>query len=232
MSKQSKDALQPFPNLQWTRVSGSEDYFDRADGLRDRFSKLTAILAMMMIALPFLAGWVINRARKPNPIQVYADGRLFTGDISYGTHVSEDADLDQMRDTINVLFSRTEKGGVKALEDFVGPGVMEIIEGSFKASSKMKSGYSQQYSITSLRVLVADPSWAVLGVRGLLSSRTVEGYQPSELFLVAGFRRGTKTDRNMLGWRLIRMLPDPDGVMYYNQELARERAMRLGLDQK
>jgi hypothetical protein len=69
-------------------------------------------------------------------------------------------------------------------------------------------------------------------VRGLLSSRTVEGYQPSELFLVAGFRRGTKTDRNMLGWRLIRMLPDPDGVMYYNQELARERAMRLGLDQK
>ena len=137
-----------------------------------------------------------------------------------------------MRDTINVLFSRTEKGGVKALEDFVGPGVMEIIEGSFKASSKMKSGYSQQYSITSLRVLVADPSWVVLGVRGLLSSRTVEGYQPSELFLVAGFRRGTKTDRNMLGWRLIRMLPDPDGVMYYNQELARERAMRLGLDQK
>jgi hypothetical protein len=229
--KPKKEAFQPFANLQWTRVPGSEDYFDRADFLRDRFGKLAAVILLMALIAPIMAVWVIRRARAPNPVQVVADGRVFSGPLSYTTHVDSDTISKQLCDTVEVLLTRTEQGGVKALDDFVGEGVTALVDADFAASKKMISGYSQTFSITSSRVLISSPRWIVLGVRGLLSSRTMTGYQPSELFFVAGFAPGQKTDRNMLGWRLVRLIPDPEGQMYFKPELARERAARLGIGQ-
>jgi hypothetical protein len=231
MNRGKKDPLQPFANLQWTRTPGSEDYFDRADELREKFAKVAAIAVVLALLTPVLSFWVIRRATAPNPVRVYADGRVFSGPLTPNLKVDEEDVFRQMRDTVEVLLTRTEKGGVKALEDFVGPGVLDLVDASYSPSKAMQSGYAQSYAITSSRVLVAGPSWVVLGVRGLLSSRTLTGYQPSELFLVAGFSPvGIKTDRNPLGWRLVKLLPDPDGEMYFNQEIAKERALRLGLD--
>lgn len=230
MSK-NKDPLLPFANLQWTRTPGAETYFDRADELRDRFTRIAIIAVALIVIMPFLALWVIKRASTPNPVRVYADGRVFSGPLSPDLKVDDEDVLRQMRDTVEVLLTRTEKGGVGALSDFVGPGVIELVEANFSKSKKLKSGYAQSYAITSSRVFVAGPSWVVIGVRGLLSSRTLTGYQPSELFLVAGFSpEGAKTFRNPLGWRLVKLLPDPNGELYFNQEIAKERANRLGLE--
>jgi hypothetical protein len=231
MKRSAKDSLQPFPNLQWTRTLGAEDYFDRADQLRARFVKLATITVLLVLVTPILAVWVIRQASAPNPVRVYADGRVFSGPLTTDLKVDDEDAFRQMRETVEVLLTRTEKGGVKALEDFVGPGVLELVEASYTPSKTIKSGFAQSYSITSSRILVAGPTWVVLGVRGLLSSRTLTGYQPSELFLVVGFSpSGKKTPRNPLGWRLVKLLPDPNGEMYYNQEIAKERAQRLGLD--
>lgn len=231
MSRSTKDPLQGFPNLQWTRTPGAEDYFDRADELRARFVKLATITALLVLATPFLAVWVIRQATAPHPVRVYADGRVFSGPLTTDLKIDDEDAFRQMRETVEVLLTRTENGGVQALEDFVGPGVLALVEASYTPSKTIKSGFAQSYAITSSRILAAGPAWAVLGVRGLLSSRTLTGYQPSELFLVVGFSpAGKKTPRNPLGWRLVKLLPDPNGEMYYNQEIAKERAQRLGLD--
>ena len=230
MKKSKKDELSPFPNLQWTRPVGSEDYFDRADAFRSRFYRLATVVGCMLASMPFLAFWVIKSARSPNPVQVYADGRVFSGPLTPIIEISDETILSQMRDTVEVLLTRTEKGGVAALDDFVGDGVLDLVNNDFAKSGKMESGYSQSYSITNSRVLVSSPTWVVMGVRGLLSSRTINGYQPSELFWIAGFSREKKTDRNVLGWRLVRLIPDPEGEMFFNEELSRQRAERLGYD--
>ena len=222
--KQKKQKAPEFDHLLWTRIPGSEDYFDRADTLRSRFAKLTVIVVLLALLTPFLGYWVVQRARTPNPIQVFADGRLFSGEISYGTHVPNDILIRQCREVVEKLFIRTEAGGIAALDDFMAPGVKEVVENSFSLSRKMKSGYSQQYSITSTRTIVSSSSWVVIGLRGLLSSRTRDGYQVSEVFLLAGFLPGQKTDRNMLGWRLYRLGPDPEGETFYSKEISEERA--------
>ena len=225
-----KDPLLPFANLQWTRTPGAETYFDRADELRLKFRRLVVIAAFACLALPFLAFWVIQRSKSPNPIRVYANGRVFSGPLTTNLAVADEDVYQQMRDTVEVLLTRTEKGGVSSLADFVGPGVTEIVENSFTPSKALKSGYSQVFNITTTRALVTGPTWVVLGFRGLLSSRSLAGYQPTELFLVVGFSPGKKTDKNPLGWRLVRVVPDAGGEMFFGKELSKERAERLGLD--
>ncbi len=226
------EVAEPFPNLQWTRQAGAEDYFDRADFLYEKFVRLAVAVLSLALITPMLGVWVVWRARAPNPVQVLADGRLFSGPLAPVPAVAAAGEnetlLAQMRDTVEILLTRTEQGGVGALDDFVTAGVVQLVDTEFSPAKKMASGYSQGYSVTSTRVLVSTPTWIVLGVRGLLASRTMTGYQSSELFLVAGFVPGKKTDRNMLGWRLTRLLPDPEGQMYFNEELARDHAVRFG----
>ena len=231
MSGTKKDPLTPFPNIYWSRERGSEDFFDKADVLRARFYRLACIVVGMIIVMPFLAIWVVKNARSPNPVQVFADGRVFSGPLTDIITISDETILSQMRDTVEVLQMRTEKGGVKGLEDFVGEGVLEHINKDYALSTKMDSGFSQSFSITNTRVLVSSPTWVVLGIRGLMSSRTINGYQPSELFWIAGFTQGKKMDRNALGWRLSRLVPDPEGEMFFNEELSKQRAARMGVEE-
>jgi hypothetical protein len=227
-----KKKIPMMDNLTWERVPGSEDYFDRADALRARFKPLAAMAVLLALVTLPLSVWVVQRARKPNPVQVYSDGRLFSGKLEFGTHVADEVYMSQMLDTVEFLLTRNEKGGVKAISDFVGPGVSEYVDQLFAKSTKDKSGYTQTYSITSERVLLQQNGYVVLGVRGLLSSRTLNGYQISELYFAAGFAPGARTDRNALGWRLIRLTPDPEGEAFYGHEEAIERERRLGLGTK
>lgn len=223
--------LEEFPNLQWTRCPGAEDYFDRADALRERFQRLALVALGMLVLIPCGACWVVLAAQRPTPVEVFADGRIFSGSLRGQSDpaLAREALHAQMRDTLEVLLTRTEQGGVPALGDFTTPGVAEVVDADFAPAKKMAAGYSQSFSITSTRTLVARPDWIVLGVRGLLASRTLTGYQPTELFLIAGFAPGRKTQRNALGWRLTRLLPDPEGRLYFHDEIAQEDAVRFGL---
>ena len=232
MATKDKDTDMNVDQLYWERVPGSEEYFDRADMLRSRFKVLAAIVLICVVLTPVLCVGIARRAQAPNPVVVLADGRFFSGPLIVGQHTGDAEVRTQMLDTVEFVLTRTEKGALPSLKEYVGPGVTEFVDGLFKSSTKMKSGYTQNYSITSSKVLSSSPGYIVLGVRGLLSSRTLDGYQLSELYFAAGFAPGKKTAANALGWRLIKLSPDPEGALFYHDEADQERAERLGTNSK
>lgn len=220
-----------FPNRYATPFNGSIEFFDRVDELKSRFVKLAVVAGIIALVFPFAVSWLMVGAREPTKMQVLADGRLFSGVLAEGMIVPDEVVLKQMEQTVSVLLTRTDKGGVKALEDYVMPGVTEYFDSLYsKDRPETASGFSQQFTLTSSRLLVNDGAWVGLGLRGVLNARTLDGYLPTEVFWVAGFVPSKKSDRNATGWRLFRLIPDPDGQLFFSREITAARAARLGLE--
>lgn len=218
------------PNLFWTRTAGSEDYFDRADQLRARFKRLAAVSVVTLCLLPVAAFGVFKAAMTPNPVTVFADGRLFSGELTTSFNLPDAVTVGQMESTVRVLLARTDKGGVPAVRDYVGPGITEYIDNLYQPTKDSPAGFTQRYSISNTRILAVDGNYVALGIRGVLSSRTLDNYQSQEVFWVAGFQRGPGNKANAQGWRLIRLIPDALGDVFFSEELAREKAAKLGLE--
>jgi len=219
----------PFPNSAWQKVEVPNGHFDNADYHRDIAWKLTVMQAAIILGIISGAGWLLSAVASPPPVTVLADGRFFSGQVLGDLSPDEETVMLQFEDTLEVLFTRTERGGVQELEHFLMPGVKDIIDQKFAPTTEVESGYLQQLRVLEPRVLRARPGWVVMGYRTLLSSRTLNGYQPNELFLVAGFRRDSPNASNPLGWKLAKLIHDETGEVFYEQELTEAAERRLGL---
>ena len=224
MAVKQKDTMQ---DLFWERVPGADDYFDRARQVGKTAGLRFAIMMGATLLCVALGIWTVMRAHNPSPVRVVEDHRYFTGTLTAPKPVSA-ADLQQqMEDTIEALLTRTEKGSVPALADYVEHGVIEWVNANYNAAKDIPGGFLQTCSITNSRILKSSPNYIVFGVRAFLSSKTISGYQLSPVYFVAGFSFGKSTDANQLGLRLVKFSPDPNGDTFFSKEHAQAKAERL-----
>lgn len=212
----------------WSRTGGSPDFFIDEDGLRRWFYLLLAAGAGLLSALG-LGLWRLRRAALAPPTFVgIAHGLVFSG-APEGLASVREGDFDQqLADTVEVLFSRTEKGLPPEIADFCAPEAVAAVDQAYRdAGRRYPAGYVQSLALLEARVVESGPGRRRVLYRGLLSSRSVAAAQTSPIYLNCAFAMRAPTERNLAGWRLV----EADALSredYYRTE--RERAVRAALD--
>jgi hypothetical protein len=218
---------EPSVNPRWSRGAESDDFFLDEERLRRWFGVLLALGAGL---LGILAGglWRLQRAALAPPVFVgIAHGLVFSGKPE-GIASVRDSDFDQqLADTVEVLFSRTERGLPPAIGDFCEPAAVAAVDQAYRdAGSKYPAGYAQTLALLESKVVASGPGRRRVRYRGLLSSRSVAAAETSPIYLDCLFVMGASTAMNVAGWRLAEVdaLSRDD---YYQAE--RERAARATL---
>jgi hypothetical protein len=220
-------AAEPITNPRWSRTDESPDFFVDEDGLRRWFYCL--VLAGSILLGAVAAGlWRLRRAALGPPVMIgVAHGLVFSGPPE-GIASVRDEDFDQqLADTVEVLFSRTEKGLPPELADFCAPEAVAAVEQAYRdAGSKYPAGYVQSLALLEAKAVDSHPGRRRLYYRGLLSSRSVAAAQTSPIYLDCVFVMRAPTKLNVAGWRLVQAdaLSRDD---FYRAE--RERATRATL---
>jgi hypothetical protein len=212
----------------WSRTDESPAFFIDEDGLRRWFYILLAAGVGLLGALT--GGlWRLRQAALAPPVFVgIAHGLVFSGRPE-GLGSVQESDFDQqLADTVEVLFSRTEKGLPPELADFCAPEAVAAVDQAYRdAGSKYPAGYVQNLALLEAKVVESRTGRRRLLYRGLLSSRSLAAAQTSPIYLDCTFVMRTPTVRNLAGWRLVQAdaLSRDD---YYRAE--RERADRATLE--
>ena len=169
-----------------------------------------------------------GRARASPACIGIAHGLVFSSPPA-GVASVRDADFDeQLSDTVEVLFSRTEKGLPPAIRDFCAPEAVAAVGQAYRdAGRQYPAGYAQTLALQESRVSESGPGRRRVQYRGLLSSRSVATAQTSPIYLDCLFLVRAPTALNVAGWRLVQVnaLSRDD---YYRAE--RERTVRQTLN--
>jgi hypothetical protein len=213
----------------WSRVEADEGFFVDEDALRRSFYLILSAGCGLFCLLA--AGlWRLQAAALAPPVFIgIAHGLVFSGRPE-GLSAVLDGDFDQqLSDTVEVLFSRTEKGLPPEIGQFCTPGVVAAVDQAYRGSGgKYPAGYVQTLAILEAKPVEAPAGCRRTYYRGLLSSRSLAASQSSPIYLDCTFAPRGATPLNAAGWRLIRVgaLSRDD---FYRAE--RERAARrlLGL---
>jgi hypothetical protein len=215
-------------NPRWSRTSESRDFFIDEDGLRRWFYCLVAAGFALLGALG-TGLWRLRRSALAPPVMVgIAHGLIFSGPAENIASVREEDFDQQLADTVEVLFSRTEKGLPPELADFCAPEAEAAVEQAYRdAGSKYPAGYVQSLALLEAKTVDSRPGRRRLFYRGLLSSRSVAAAQTSPIYLDCTFVVRAPTKLNLAGWRLVQAeaLSRDD---FYRSE--RERATRATLE--
>jgi hypothetical protein len=212
----------------WSRSEESVEFFMDEDGLRRWFGVLLAV-GTGLLGLLGEGLWRLQRAALAPPVIIgIAHGLVFRGDPE-GLASVRDSDFDQqMADTVEVLFSRTEKGLPPAIADFCDPEAVAAVDQAYRdAGSKYPAGYAQTLALLESKVMESGPGRRRVRYRGLLSSRSVAAAETSPIYLDCRFVMRGSTPLNVAGWRLAEVdaLSRDD---YYQAE--RERSARQTLN--
>jgi|SRR5665213_3126348 len=214
-------------NPRWSRSEESSEFFLDEGGLCRWFGILLA-LGIGLLGLLGAGLWRLQRAALAPPMVIgIAHGLLFSANPE-GIASVRDSDFDQqLADTVEVLFSRTEKGLPPAIMDFCDPEAVSAVDQAYRdAGSKYPAGYAQTLSLLESKLVEQSPGRRRVRYRGLLSSRSVAAAATSPIYLDCRFVMRGPTPANVAGWRLAEVdaLSRDD---YYQAE--RERAARQTL---
>ncbi len=225
-------AEEAIANPRWSRTSQSPEFFIDEDGLFHGFRLLLAAGVCILAAL--IAGmWRLRDAAQTPPVFVgIAHGLIFSGHPEAIADVGDSDFSQQLCDTIEVLFSRTERGLPPEIGDFCGQEAVAAVDRAYRdAGSKYPAGYVQSLALQESKIVESRPGRLRLYCRGLLSSRSVAAAQTSPIYLDCTFAMRAPTTLNVTGWRLVQAdaLSRDD---FYRAE--RERAVHkaLGLPPK
>jgi len=225
---QEPAAVELIANPRWSRTDESPAFFIDEDGLHRWFYLLLASGAALLGALG--AGlWRLRRVALAPPVFVgIAHGLIFSGRPEGVAGVREEDFDQQLADTVEVLFSRTEKGLPPEIVDFCAPEAVAAVDQAYRdAGSKYPAGYVQNLSLLEAKAVESRPGRRRLFYRGLLSSRSVAAAQTSPIYLDCTFVMRAPTALNVAGWRLV----EADALSrddFYKAE--RERAARATLE--
>ncbi len=197
---------EPLTNVRWARTEESADFFIDEDQLRRIFYFLLASGIVLLVTLA--AGlWRLGRAAFTPPRFVgISHGQIFTGQPQPLASVHESDFDQQLTDTIEVLFSRTEKGLPPAIQEFCAPEVVKQIDQAYQdQAAKFPAGYVQTMTVLESRVVERRTGFRHVRYAGRLSSRSASAAQTSTIFLDCTFTIRTPAPLNTAGWRLIRV---------------------------
>jgi hypothetical protein len=222
------ESVTPASNSRWHRTIESSDFFIDEDRLRLWFYLLMAAGIVLLSALA--AGlWQLQRAALAPPVFVgISHGLIFTGKPEGLASVTE-SDFDrQLADTVQILFTRTEKGLPPEISEFCASDVRSEVDRAYReAAAKYPAGYAQTFALLEARTIASRQGFRRVYYRGLLSSRSVGAAQTSPIYLDCTFIIRTPSAINPTGWRLTRAdaLSRDD---YYREES--ERSVRRTLE--
>ncbi len=220
---------EPLTHFRWERTEESADFFIDEDRLRRIFYFLIAAGVVLVVAL--VGGmWRLSRAAFSPPKFVgISHGLIFSGTPRSLASV-RDGDFDQqLKDTIEVLFSRTEKGLPPAIADFCAPEVVKQIDQAYRdQANKFPAGYVQTMTVFESRVVESRTGFRRVRYAARLSSRSASAAQTSPIFLDCTFVIRAPTPLNTVGWRLTRVDAMPREAFYASdreQEVRRTLAL-------
>ena len=216
----------------WAPIVESDEHVFGSDELRSRFFIIAGLTITCLIALVVGLGVLAQRGMAPPMFVGYSHGLFFTGKNEPVSAIDFDADLrQQFADTVEVLFLRTEKGTLPALDKFVDKAVLDQMEAGYKQDQvRIKPGFAQTFTILEHRN-APSPGAPVRRshMMGVLSSRGLDGSQSSTIYLQCDFAPKEGSAENSTGWRLTaisRLRED----QFFSEERERERIRLLGLD--
>ena len=201
----SADA-EPLTNVRWERTEESADFFIDEDQLRRIFYFLLASGIVLLVALASGLWRLSHAAFTPPRFVGISHGQIFTGQPQSLATV-RDSDFDQqLSDTVEVLFSRTEKGLPPAIHEFCATEVVKQIDQAYQDQPvKYPAGYVQTMTVLESRVVESRSGFRHVRYAGRLSSRSASAAQTSTIFLDCTFVIRNPTPLNTAGWRLIRV---------------------------
>jgi hypothetical protein len=215
-------------NERWSRTEEDDGFFIDEDRLRAAFYAIAAagigLLGVMAAGL-----WRLERAAMEPPVFVgIASGWVFSGAPQPLASVI-DSDFDrQLSDTVEVLFSRTEKGVPPALHDYCAPEVIAFAAQAYPdGAGKHPAGFVRTLEILEARAVASNTGFRRMRYRGLLSSCSLDRAQTEAVYLDATFVIEAPSASNAAGWRLVRVSPVSREEFY---RADRERAIRKALD--
>ena len=174
--------------------------------------------------------WRLNRTALAPPVLVgISHGLIFSGTPQPVSSVHESDFDQQLVDSVEVLFSRTEKGLPPEIRDFCTPEVVTQVNQAYRENAlKYPAGYVQTLAVLEARTVKAQMGYRQVRYRGLLSSRSVSAAQTSPIYLDCTFVIRSPTPLNAVGWRLVRV----DAIAreaFYQPEREREIQKALAL---
>jgi hypothetical protein len=219
----------PRVHYRWERTEESEDFFIDEDRLRACFYVLASGAGALLLALA-VGLWRLHAAAIAPPLMVgVAQGMVFSSrPAPLATLKAGDFDA-QFSDTVEVLFSRTEKGLPPEVRQFCAPEVVAAVDRSYRdAAAQYPAGFVQTLGLLEAKPAETRPGLRRILYRGLLSSRSVAAAQISPLYLDCTFAMAGASPLNASGWRLVRVVwigPDE----FYRGEREKAAKEELGL---
>lgn len=195
---------EPLTHIRWERVDGNEDFFLDEDRLKRMFWFLVGGGGLLLLVLA-LGLWRLGRASLTPPTVVgISHGLIFSGSPE-GLGTVRESDFDQeLADTVEVLFGRTEKGLPPAIRQFCAPEVITQVDQAYRDSAlKFPAGYVQTMTVLEARVAESQMGRRRMLYRGLLSSRSISSAQTSPIYLSCLFVIGAASPLNAVGWKLV-----------------------------
>ena len=230
MADEGPDPLggEPVTHVRWARTAESTDFLLDEDRLRRVFWFLVGGGVILLFATGLGLQRLSQAALAPPAIVGIAHGLIFSGKPQgLGSVRESDFDLE-LSDTVEVLFSRTEKGLPPAIHEFCAPEVVTQIDQAYRDGAlKFPAGYVQTMAVLESRVEEARMGRRRMRYRGLLSSRSVSNAQTSPIYLDCTFVIGSPTPLNAVGWRLVRVDAISRDDFYRNE---RNAEIRRALD--
>lgn len=222
-------AAEPLTNVRWERREESAEFFIDEDRLRRIFYFLVAGGIVLLLALA--AGlWRLSRAAFTPPKFVgISHGLIFSGQPQSLVSVREGDFDQQLKDTVEGLFSRTEKGLPPAIGDFCAPEVVKQIDQAYRDQAlKFPAGYVQTMTVLESRVIESRTGFRRMRYAGRLSSRSASAAQTSMIFLDCTFVIRAPAPLNTVGWRLTRVDAMPREAFYaFDREQEVRRTLEL-----
>lgn len=218
-------------NLHHSGYTGSDDYLSKADFQRSRAKYVAAVLLLTLVVNSVAAIRLAMKSHEAPPIIGFAAGYFFRPKPQ-AMNLTVQSYFPQFRDTVETLFRRTEKGSLPQLDDFLGAGVRELVDGKYtQVKDAYPSGFVQTYTVLDQRPESMSPAGgAVMLYSGIWTVRSTSGMSTQTVFLRCTYKIGARTDLNATGWRLNQLEPITEDD-FFAEERALERAARFGVQE-
>lgn len=195
----------PLRHPRWSRSAESAEFFDAAHASLLRLRVLAAAAAALLGTLG--AGlWRLREAALAPPRLIgLSRGLIFNASPQPVSSVTEEDFARQMAETVEVLFTRTDRGLPPEAAQFCSTELLGAMDRAYReAARKYPAGYAQSLALLESRPMPAPPGERRLRLRGVLTSRAAAAAQSSPVYLDCAFALRGSSPLNASGWRLVR----------------------------
>jgi hypothetical protein len=212
-------------NPYWINPAPDTDEWLHSDKVKQNFFLLVAGHAVLWIVSLCGIVFLYTNAQKTAPIEAFTSSGEPAFGIPVPTGTPQAAEKQEefleshLKNIFSYLFTRTEKGTIPELQNYVDGTLLAILNYKFNFVKKPKGTFSQTFYIQEFENIQgsANSGRRVYRIHGLISSHDLEGSSNTPVYLIAAVDRLAPTQVNPLGWYVTAVI-NVDPGEYYNKE--------------